>query len=754
MKSYLLAALLAGSATAQAQSIRGTVTSSNGPIVGASVRLLELDRIERTDAQGGFRFAAVPRGTYRVYVGVTGYAAVTDTVRLTRDTASIAFRLTPTAIPLKEVVVSASPTARPADEEYAPAESKSQIDFDNTAGASFAEKINDLPGVNARWNGSAAARPILRGLGDNDVLVLENGLRMGDIATFDPAHATPIDALSITQVDVVRGPATILYGSSTVGGIVNVITNLVPTPSDHPLSGTAALEANSVSSEYAGYTNTVFTSGGSAFHVSAGGLHSTNVGIPAGIYPDPASGTPFALHSIPASDDRTAEEGAGYSYQGDFGMIGLGGRHFNTDYGIPGLPPNVNWLTVPPTTSRIHQQRNTGELKALFNTGSNVFDHVKIDASYNDYLHSEFPTQQDSTGVSDPQANHFHKVELNGMLQLEQHAIGNLSGTIGLFTDIQDLTIEGQQPLGPNSRTTNLAAYAYEEYRLLPGTRLQAGVRYDYNKIQTRPYGLSQDSTFQTIDESRLSNAVTASLGAVQHLSSGLTASLSLARSFRAPTVQELFANGLDASSGTYSIGTASLVPEVGYGIDASLKGSFANAAFELSPYVNFISHYIYGFLTGDTIQGFPVRQFTTSDARLFGFEAAATVQPVNHIALRASTDYVNAENTQLGIPLPFIPPLRGLLRAAYQDATYMGMIEWRGAAAQTRLGVGDTETSGYALFNLGVGIRLPQGGVVHNISLHLDNVFNRRYYDAVSVIKTWVAQPGRGVRLNYEILY
>ena len=743
----LLIAFWLPAATAVGQTIQGTVSSGGAPVVGATVRLLELDRSERTGARGEFRFAGVPLGTYRVYVGVTGYVAVTDTVALAQEEAELTVTLSRTAIPLKEIVVSASPTARTGDEEYQPTESKSQVDFDNSPGSTFAEKISDLPGVNTRWNGSAAARPILRGLGDNEVLVLENGLRMGDIATFDPAHATPIDALGIAQIDVVRGPATILYGSSTIGGIVNVITNLVPTPSDRPVSGTGAIEANSVSSEYAGYTNTVFTSGGSAFRVSAGGLHATNIGIPAGVYADPATGMPFSLHTIPQSDDRTAEEGVGYSYQGGFGSIGIGGRHFETNYGIPGVPPNANWETVPPTTSRIHQQRNTVELRGLFGA-------VKLDANYNDYLHSEFPTAQDSTGVSDPRANHFHKVEMNGVLQVEQPRLGNLSGTVGLFTDIQDLTIEGDQPLGPNSRTTNLAAYAYEEYAVTPRTRVQAGVRYDYNKIQTRPFSQSTDSVFQTLDESRHTNAVTASVGAVQQLTSGLTASLSLARSFRAPTVQELFANGLDAASGSYSIGSAALGSEAGYGIDASLKGTFDNAIFELTPYVNFINHYIYGFFTGDTIQGFPVRQFTSSDARLWGFEAAATVSPVRNIAIHASADYVNAENTQLDIPLPFIPPLRGLVRATYQDATFMGMAEWRGAASQNRLGVGDTPTSGYSIYNVGVGVRIPQGGLVHNISLHLDNVFNRDYRDAVSVLKDFVPQPGRGIRLNYEIMY
>src|SRR4029077_20298411 len=132
----------------------------------------------------------------------------------------------------------------------------------------------DLPGVTVRSNGSAPSRPILRGLGDNEDFVLENGLRMGDIATYDPAHATPLEAIAISQIDVVRGPATVLYGPSTIGGLVNVTTDLVPSVSDHAVSGSMAIEGNSVNNQAAAYDNTVFSSGNQAFRVSAGGVHA------------------------------------------------------------------------------------------------------------------------------------------------------------------------------------------------------------------------------------------------------------------------------------------------------------------------------------------------------------------------------------------------------------------------------------------------------------------------------------------------
>jgi len=740
-------------AAAAAQTVTGAVHAGGRPVVGATVRLLELDRVERTGEQGTYAFTHVPPGTYRVFVGVLGYASSTDTVRVAGPMVTASFDLVESALPLEEIVVSASPTARPADEQYQSAESKSRIGFDDGLGSDFADKISDLPGVAVRGNGSAPARPILRGLGDNEVVILENGLRMGDIATYDPAHATPIDALSIAQIDVVRGPATILYGPSTIGGLVNVITNLVPTLSDRPVSGTVALEGSTGSDEASGYANAVFSGAHTAFRLSAGGVHTSDIRIPSGTYTDPASGASFNLDRMPQTFDHSGELGLGWSYQGDFGLVGIGGRYYETNYGIPGVPPNPDWLTAPPTTSRIEQQRTTVELRGLFNVGGAWLDRVRLDASYNDYGHSEFPTAEDSTGVSDPQANHFHKQEFNAVLQL-QHRMGPVSGTLGLWTDIQDLTIEGQQPLGPNSTTTGLAAFVYEEYAAAPGTRLQVGLRFDYNGIQTHPYPQSTDSVFQTLNTSRLSNALTASAGAVQRLGPGLTASLSVARSFRAPTVQELYANGLDAASGTYSIGTASLGPETGLGVDASLKGDVGGVNFEVSPYLNFIDHYIYAFLRGDTIQGFPVRQFAATQARLAGFEASVGVEPVRHLALRASADYVNAQDTQRDVPLPFIPPLHALLRATWQGETYMGMVEWRAAARQTRLGDGDTPTAGYGVLNLGVGVRLVQAGLVSEIGLHCDNVFDTVYRDNLSVIKDFIPQPGRGFRLNYELLY
>ena len=232
-----------------------------------------------------------------------------------------------------------------------------------------------------------------------------------------------------------------------------------------------------------------------------------------------------------------------------------------------------------------------------------------------------------------------------------------------------------------------------------------------------------------------------------------------MGRSFRAPTLQELFSKGPDDASQSSLIGDPNLVPETSLGIDMLLTGRFTNFTFSVSPFVNFITNYIYSYNTGipDTIDQpeYNYRKFAQDpSARLFGGEVSATAQIMEHVSFTASGDYVNAEDVTRDTALPSTPPLRGLLRLNYLDNTYSGLIEWRLVAAQNRLGDGDFYTAGYGIVNLGFGIRLYSGEAVHNISIHCDNLFNKVYYDNLSAIGFFLPQPARGFRLVYDVTF
>jgi len=753
----LLFSLIFFASKADALSIHGTVKSGNDPVVGATVRLLELDRATHTDAKGEFIFNDIPKGTYKIFISSIGYASATNTIQVTDNTVETSFSLRQSAIEAEEVVVSASPYAGTSGDQYQSAESKSAQELHESSGSSFAEKISDLPGVTVRYMGSAPARPILRGLSQSEVLVLENGLRIADAAVFDPAHATPIEAESISQIDVVRGPACVLFGPNTIGGLVNVITNTIPTASENPFSGTLSLTGNSVSDEYSGFFNGFYSNGGHAFSLYGGGLHSQDIHIPTGTYVDPGSGTPFTLDRMPQTFNHSQEVGFGYSYQGDFGMIGIGAKEFEMNYGIPGVPPNPDFANVPPATSRISLFKRSLEFRSIFVVESSLLKQIRLNANYVDYLHSEYPTVQDSvSGVTDPVANDHHKKAYNITLQFQHQQFGNFLGTVGLWASSENYVIGGGMPLGPNSTTTGFAGYVFEEYFAGSNTRLQAGLRFDNNNIHASN---STDSAFLGFDQTRTSNALSGSLGIIEKFSTEITGSLSISRSFRAPTVQELFSNGFDAPSFSFFQGDSSLSPETALGVEASLKGNFTHVSFELTPYINMINSFIYPFLTGDstTVDGVATlanRHFTATNARLIGFEASTNFQLADYFALRASVDYVDAKDTKANIPLPRIPPMRGLLRLSYQDQMYTGMIEWRLAASQTKLGDGDTPTAGYGIVNIGAGVRFLQGAIVHNFSVHCDNLFNQVYKDNLSFVKDFLPQPARGVRANYNMIF
>ncbi len=747
-------------ALASAASIHGTVSASNTPVVGAIVRLLELDRETHTGSNGAFRFDEVPPGQYHVFVRSLGYESMTKEVEVTEDTADVSFTLAASAIPGEEVTVSASPYARPTSEEYQSVASKSQIEAHQSPGSSFAEEIEDVPGVSVRYNGSAPARPILRGLTDNDVLILENGLRTGDISTFDPAHAVPIEPESVEEIDVVRGPASVMFGPNAVGGLVNVITSVIPTASTQTVSGRAGVMGNSVNDLYSGYFNTTLSNGASAFSVSAGGLHSEDIKIPEGTYTDPGIGQTYDLNRMPQSFDHTSEEGIGYSYTGNFGMVGAGAKHYSMNYGIPGDPWDTTYKN--PTISRIQMEKYTVELRGLFDIGGSFIDQIRFNGNVTDYIHSEHPTIPDTLTGNFPiefEQNNFHQNGYNASLQFEEQKMGDWNGTLGLWTNFDNLNIGGLEPLGPNSVTSDIAGYAYEEYSAAENTRIQGALRCDWNHISTFPAPHSTNPAFVNFNESREENAVTGSIGIAQQCSKEITGTFSIGRSFRAPTVQELWGNGPDDASQSSILGDSALVPETGVEFDLSLKGTFHNMTFEISPFLNLIHHYLYSYFTGiqDTINtpSYEYRQFAQGDARLWGFEASTSYQLAERWALTANASYVNASilNDSTS-PLPFIPPLKGALRLDYVGPIYNGLIEWRLAAPQYRLGPGDDSVRGYGIVNIGVGVHLASGNAVHYISLHCDNVLNQAYRDNLSVIHDFLPQPARGFRLVYDVIY
>ena len=350
-----------------------------------------------------------------------GFTSATNKVTVVNGSAETSFTLRESAIQSEEVVVSASPYAREADDLYQPAESKSRLELQASPGASFAEKISDMPGVDVRYNGSAPARPMVRGLSDNEVLVLETAFERETSPLTTPRIPFRYSRSAFHGSTWYAGRHPSCMARNRIGGLVNVITNTIPMASTNPFSGTVSLAGSTPSHEYTGSFDGVYSHGGQALGVSFGGLHSQDIGIPTGNYFDGIQ--IFKLNLMPQSFDRSQRVAAGYSYQGDFGMVGIGYEHYQMTYGVPGTaPPNPDWINDPPTTSLIAQNKNMVEMRSLYvpQGGDGAFvREIKLNVNDVDYNHEEYPTLQDSTGISNPQANHFNKRAVNATLQLQ-----------------------------------------------------------------------------------------------------------------------------------------------------------------------------------------------------------------------------------------------------------------------------------------------------------------------------------------------
>ncbi|HLX12242.1 MAG TPA: TonB-dependent receptor plug domain-containing protein, partial [Bacteroidota bacterium] len=425
LRIYTVMILLScGAVCAQTETrttIHGTVTSESQPLAGAVVRTLELNLVTLSDKNGAYEFKNIPPGNYTVFVRMIGYETGKKEIQVAGKSVRVDFSLAVNPIKGEEVVVSATPYAKAADDLFQSAESRTGDEMLSNPGSSFAERLSDIPGVDVRWNGSSAARPIIRGLSDERVLMLENGLRTGDLSTFDPAHAVPIEPNSIDQVDVIRGPSSIIYGPNTLGGLVNVMTDLVPASVQDGFTGRGLLGGNSVSSEYFGAARVNYGTGDNEFSLGFSGNHGLNLRVPTTTYTDPISGKLDTTDEAPATYHKTANLNAGYLYDNHDEWFGVGFKDFATTYGIPGPLPYVSKLEIDKTL---------GELHTGIRLNNSFAKELRLSANYSDFSQDELPA--DSTG-NETQGNMFDKKTFNAMLQLLHKPVSGFEGMIGLW---------------------------------------------------------------------------------------------------------------------------------------------------------------------------------------------------------------------------------------------------------------------------------------------------------------------------------
>jgi iron complex outermembrane receptor protein len=729
--SFYSAAPAAAQGSRAAASLTGIVQDEAGrPLPQARVTILHLARDARADDAGRFSFSSLPAGTYRVQATLIGYApAVQSVVVSAGATAETRFALRPTPLSLEEVQVTATPGEADA---RAVAQATTQLTgkgLERNLAGTVAQTLASQPGVRVRYNGPAAAVPIMRGLTGDRILILQDGQRSSDLAGSAVDHAVTIDPLTAQRIEVVRGPATLLYGNNALGGVVNVISGDIPTSVPGRVEGVGAAQ-----------TESALPGGGGSLRLSAPLAERWALTLRAGgrsagdvrIADDPLLGS-----RLGNTDSRNWNASAGLGYVGTRATGGASLRAYQFAYGLP-VPPGGALV-------RLRGERYEGTFRGQAELGSARFPTLRADATAQDYAHDEL----DDAG--DVQMSFALRTQTVNLL-LRQGAIGPFTeGAWGVSGLVKRYASTGPAALTPAADSRAWGVFAYQELGLGGGAALQLGGRYDHYGIESHDsekFGAGVDRTFRSLS---------GSVGLRMPITDAVSVGGSLARSFRAPTVEELFSGALHAGTGSVEYGTPTLRAERGTSVEGVLRVRDRRWNGQFVAYHNRIDDYVYLLAQPDTVVGghpVSVYRYVQGKAVLQGVEAFLEWAARADLALGLSGDLLHARQAD-GTPLSFMPPPRFGGFARWDNGTWSLGGELHHELRQDRVGSAqESVTPAHTVFRMDAGFRFTRGGLVHSVTLRGENLGNDLHREATSRIKDWAPSPGRNLALVYRVLF
>lgn len=736
----LLAVALAFSSAASAQSLVGRVVDaeSGAPLPGAAIVLPALDRGAATGLDGTFQLAGLPRGDARVVVSFLGYLSQTRTVTIGSGEARLDVALAPSIVESPDVTVTAR--ARASDVLSVP-QSVAVVDraeLDRAGGATPFDALDALAGVRLLETGPGIAKPVVRGLTSQRVLVVNDGVRQEGQGWGDE-HGPEIGAADVDRIEVVRGPLSLLYGSDALGGVVQT----APTPLLSREAGTwgaASVAGATAARQGEGTAVLGVRSGDLGAEVRAGALDAGALRTPDGLIPNTALETRTLSGRVGARVGRgTVEAGAGTFRQ----QVGL----FEAE-DAAALP-----ATVPDRAAIDRPRQTVGHDRATLRLDQRLGpDRLEVVGAVQQNRRREF---EDEEGLGEDEPALFLRLTTaTADARLHHRPVGRVFGTVGVSGLWQRNETLAEEALIPGGTTVNGAVYVAEQLVAGPVT-VDAGARLDIRQLD-----VEANDDLGVEAQTRSYTAATGALGASWQLGDGLSVAANLGRAFRAPILQELFGNGVHEGTLRFERGAATLAPETSVALDGVVRYLSPHVYAEAGAFVNAVDAYITPRATGevDPESGFQIYDFVQTDARLAGVEARVDVHPhaLHGLGFHVAGDWTRGTERASGDPLPFVPPARLDLAVEYQverlgafrdlEARVGPML----VAAQTRPELADeVPTDGYAVWSASASASLAVGGAVLTPTLAVENLGDARYIDPLSRYRPFgVPASGRSVRL------
>lgn len=730
----MLHAILAIGLLSSSDTLSGRVQDADGRgIAGATVVVVELHRVAVTRSDGGFRLADIPAGRYTVTVRGLAFAPHARQVTVA-GTTRVDVTLERRAVWVEPVTVTA--TRAPLDALSSPlaTEALSEDRLRRAQSVSLAHALADLPGINALTTGQQIGKPVIRGVAGPRVLVLEDGSRLEDYSWSDE-DGPSVDARLAQRVEVIRGPATVLYGSDALGGVVNVIPEELPDATDGPraLRTDFEISAASNNAELEGAARAEGASGRWGWRVFGIGRFASSLHTPAG----ELDNTGFSALSGEAAAERRGARGSTtlrYTrYGGEFKLLEAEGPASGEEGG---------------------PERKLADDRLQL-AGNYLLGGVRLETKAQWQRHSLIEVADTGTGPGgQPLEGTAFDLLLNTLTLdvLTHHTAGShLRGTLGASGFYQTNDTRGRIPLVPDAQARSGALFAFDE-AAFGQLSIVAGGRVDVRRLTADP-----NATLGSSAETRGYTAVSGTLGAVYRPIATMALTANVGRAWRAPTLFELFSNGPHLGEARYEIGDAALKAEAGTNLDVAVRWQGGSLRAELAGYRNAIGRFIYitpidSFVHVTPTDSLRVYRYRQADARLLGGEASMEFQVAAPLTLRARVDAVRGTNRATNEPLPLIPPARAAVGAELKGARAYAGLEVETATRQTRLNPLDIPTAGYSLLNLSTGFVRPLLGRSCHVDIAVRNATNTSYRSFLSRYKEFALNPGRNVVVRVSL--
>jgi iron complex outermembrane receptor protein len=620
---------------------------------------------------------------------------------------------------------------------------------------SIGETLAKLPGVSSTSFGPKASAPVLRGLQGDRIRVLTDGIGTLDMSSLGPDHEVTINPITAQRIEVLRGPAGLLFGSGAIGGVVNVIDARIPRTVPKNVVGIDAIALYGTAANERNVNGSLNVPIGGHFVLHADGNYTKTGNLDIGGHvlskelreEALASGDPDieALAdlkgTLPHSRTRTTEGALGVAYvDGDLN-VGVSVTRHTARYQIPIRYCFEAGCEFEQPTLTPHQTRY--DARAEIPIGG-FFRQIRARGGYSKYWHNELEADG-SIG------SHFSSSGGEGRLDLVQTEHGGWGGTSGAQYLNRSEKIVGEEVFLPPSRQKQIGFYTLQTYVSGP-FRFEGGARVELSHLTA-----TANAQTATLDESDHFTALSGSLGGQYEFSTGWRAGLSLAHSERAPFVNELFANGPHGGDETFEVGDPNLKKEKSNSIEFSLHHTSGPVHLTGNLYYSRFSNFIFQNFTGETDEesGLPIFQFFNGKATYYGFELQGDAKLGQFAGIDWGAEFqgdaVHATVKNFG-PAPLIPPFRLLGGLTGSRGQFDGRIEVERAFAHNRTASNETDTPGYTMVNASLDYHPFEANPQLTLSLVGNNLFDVDARRSTSILKDFAPLGGRDIRLSARL--